>query len=76
MRTIKSAWESFEKKCLPPEAGESQRYDMKVSFYAGAVTMANINAQIGEDHIDEQQAMKILTDIQIELNEAVKEFIK
>lgn len=37
VRPIKEEWDVFEKEVMPNDAGEGQRSDMKMAFYAGAI---------------------------------------
>lgn len=40
-KTVAQMWAEFEAKVIPPDAGDVQRSEMKLAFYAGALTLFN-----------------------------------
>lgn len=39
MSTVQSLWEGFALTCLPADAGEVQRTETRLAFYAGALAI-------------------------------------
>jgi len=50
----------FEKLVIPLEARKEQKFEMKKSFYAGAVAMQQIQFMLGEKSLSEGAAIAIL----------------
>jgi len=54
---ISDFWEGFKEDTIPKDAGEGQIHDMRASFYAGALTMMEINLRITKLPDDEGVAI-------------------
>lgn len=63
---IAFAWEGFRKFVIPPDAGEAQLTDLKGTFFAGAHTMFEFLAAVGDD-LAEDEAMAIMSGLNEEL---------
>lgn len=60
LKSISAAWASFEKVAIPHSAGEDQRRDMRIAFYAGATTVLGTLAEIASDRVTEADGMNHL----------------
>ena len=74
MNTIQSAWDEYEKKVVPKQAGEIQRKESKLAFYSGAFLMLNHTGEIAEKYT-EDQACHIIQGISDELDVFLKTVI-
>lgn len=71
MNTIQDYWEDYSKKVMNPEAGETQRIETRLAFYAGAFSVLNIMISLPED-ISEDAGAAIIDG----LHEEIKLFSK
>ncbi len=69
---IAKAWGKFEAGCIPPEASEGQRREMKRAFYAGAWYLQLVIDRIGDDSVPENVGLHMLSMIRDELHEFAK----
>lgn len=57
MITIEDIWLRFESKTIQANASPEQRYDMRMAFYAGAVTVMEIIKGLGDKAVTDKQGM-------------------
>lgn len=69
--TVKEAWESYRSKCVPKDAGNIQLKETKMAFYAGFITMMEINKKITD--LPDEQAIQHLQKLDSELNDYIQE---
>jgi hypothetical protein len=60
LKSISTAWASFERLAIPHNAGEDQRREMRIAFYAGATTVLGTLAEISSDRVTEADGMNHL----------------
>lgn len=68
MITIEKAWEGYKKFCVHPNADEIQVNETRSAFYAGFITMFQINIKMGEPDFHEARAVNWLEALQQEIN--------
>lgn len=66
MRTVREAWESYEKGVLPPDAHHSQRIETRRAFYSGAFVMLGTVSALGDDSFSEAQGVARLEGLRAE----------
>lgn len=66
-KTMAEGWESFRKSVIPADAGTEQVEDMMAAFFAGAIMHAELVTTIGDPGTSEDEAMRILKSIDVEL---------
>lgn len=69
--TIQSRWDLFNAMVLPHDLPVSERNILKMAFYAGVLTMMDINYRLGAEDVTEEQGCKVLNDISRECREYV-----
>ena len=69
MKTIKQQWEGYERKVVPPEAGQAQRSETRQAFYSGALVILNSLHQIGE--MPEETGISTLNALRDEVQEYI-----
>ncbi len=70
MMSIEELYSKFEKKCIPEDAGENQRYDMKMAFYAGAHGLFTLMTEASTT-MTEDEAMKYFDKVEEEFNQYI-----
>ena len=65
--SIAANWRDYESVVLPPDAGQVQRRETRIAFYAGASAVVSITDHIGQPEVSEDAGMAILSAIQSEL---------
>lgn len=68
MNTIQELWDSFNMLVVPTDASNVQRQEMRRSFYAGVEAMCRIQFSITAPEVSEDEAVKILSAVNDELN--------
>lgn len=69
--TLKEAWERYRYKCVPKDAGNIQLKETKMAFYAGFITMMEINKKITD--LPDEQAVEYLQTLDLELKDYIQE---
>lgn len=64
---IQTMWEGYAKHCLPPDAPEEQVRQVRQAFYAGFISMFEINKIIGARPLHKIQAFDLLNKLQREI---------
>ena len=60
MRTILEQWENYLKEVIPEGAGESQKFETRLAFYAGAKVMMSALLEVGADSISDEAAAQLI----------------
>lgn len=71
--TVKQMWEGYKAKCVHPEASEIQIQEIKQAFYAGFISMMEVNKTIGDPRFDEKKAVRLLDQLDKELQTFMQE---
>ena len=71
MTTLKEPWESYQKLVLPKDASEIQIRECQLAFYAGAGTIMELLAHVGQAGLSEAEEGKIIEG----LNQEMSDFI-
>ena len=48
MRTLQESYSTFLDKVIPQDAGESQKHDMEIAFYGGALSTFQLMLQFAD----------------------------
>ena len=67
MRTVRDEWERFAATVLPRGVSDVQRTETQKAFYAGAISMLALSAELGGDEWTEESGAKQLQAWQDEL---------
>lgn len=70
--SIQAHWDLFNAIVLSHDLPAPARNVMKMAFYAGVLTMMDINYKLGGDDFTEDQACKVLDSIHRECREYVQ----
>ena len=68
-KLFQKQWQDFEKSVIPPNAPAVQRQEMRRAFYAGASAMFNLTRKLGDEDVDEDEAVLVLEGLEQELAE-------
>jgi hypothetical protein len=60
VRTVAEKWVSFERACVPQNASEAQRADMKRCFYAGALSALVVMQGIADDDLSDDAGAAVI----------------
>lgn len=66
MRTIEEEWQCYALSCIPPDAPRVQFTECRRAFFAGASALMMRLSEIGEDAVSEEDAARMLGDIEAE----------
>ena len=72
MNLIQEQWDSFAQIALPDSATEIQRHMFKRVFYAGVAAMHAIQWRLSDSSVDEDEAVRALTECSLELEKFVE----
>jgi len=69
-RLIASAWDSYNREVLPPTAGDIQRIESRLAFYAGAAALfIGLVKSVGNEDEPSADDLAMLDSVKTELQE-------
>lgn len=71
---LEAGWREFERTVVPAEAGPIQRQETRRAFYAGAIHLfGHVTGSISPGDDVTEADLRILTDLQAEMDQYVKD---
>lgn len=67
MSEFLNEWQDFNNKVIAPEAGDTQRKEMKMAFFAGAATLFALQMEIANKNLPEREEFNALEAIRQEI---------
>lgn len=62
MNTLADHWDTYERRCIPLQAGAEQRHQLRMAFYAGAMGAVEIFT-VARSHFSEHAVRAILSSL-------------